>query len=172
VKRRTNPTWWDDESPTLQDLPAPLTVADVAVLDDRGVPVYEHYGAHGGYVVSPHAPFVRQRLGQLVEQMTVDVPGDVLFEDQIGARPWPFDHNPSSPHPMAYIEGWLEHTRTYSRSLGAACPTRLRKSGERHSEAEWARSRPTPRQFRALLRLPKSGGCLPDETSEVWRSAF
>lgn len=113
----TNPTWWDDESPTLQSLPPPLTITDVAVLNDQGTPVYEYYGPHGGYVVSPWAPFVQQRLDQLVGQMTEDVPSDVLFEDQIGARPWLFDHNPSSPYPMAYIEGWLEHTRTYSDTL-------------------------------------------------------
>lgn len=113
----TNPTWWDDESPTLQNLPLPLTITDVAVLDDQGVPVYEYYGPHGGYVMSLWAPFVQQRLDQLVRQMTEDVPSDMLFEDQIGARPWLFDHNPSSPYPIAYIEGWLEHTRTYSDTL-------------------------------------------------------
>jgi hypothetical protein len=113
----TNPTWWDDESPTLQHLTSTITITDIAVLDDHGVPVYEYYGSHGGYVISPWAPFVQQRLGELVRQMTEDVPGDMLFEDQIGARPWLFDHNPSSPYPTAYIEGWLEHTETYSDTL-------------------------------------------------------
>ena len=113
----TNPTWWDDESPTLQNLPPPLTITDVAVLDDQGVPVYEYYGPHGGYVVSRWALFAQQRLDQLVEQMTRDVPSDMLFEDQVGARPWLFDHSPSSPYAMAYIEGWLEHTRGYSDTL-------------------------------------------------------
>jgi hypothetical protein len=49
--------------------------------------------------------------------MTADVPSDLLFEDQIGARPRLFDHNAASPSPAAYIEGWLEHTRAYSPSL-------------------------------------------------------
>jgi hypothetical protein len=113
----TNPTWWDDESPTLRNLPPPLTIADIAVLDDQGAPVREYYDSHAGYVVSPWAPFVKQRLDQLVAQMTEDIPGDMLFEDQIGARPWLFDHNSSSPDPMAYIEGWLQHTRAYSDTL-------------------------------------------------------
>ncbi len=113
----TNPTWWDDESPTLQTLPASLVITDVAVLDAQGTPVYEYYGMHGGYVMSPYVPFVQQRLGQLVISMTVDLPSDLLLEDQIGARPWLFDHNPSSPYPTAYIEGWLEHTRAYSDTL-------------------------------------------------------
>jgi hypothetical protein len=111
----TNPTWWDDESPTLQD-PA-VAITDVAVLDDEGNPVYEHYDWHGGYVVSPHSPVVEHRLHQLVISMTEEVPSDLLFEDQIGARPWLFDHNAWSPYPMAYIPGWLEHTRTYSDRL-------------------------------------------------------
>jgi hypothetical protein len=113
----TNPTWWDDGSPTLQNLPPPLTITDVAVLNDQHVPIYEYYGSHGGYVMSPYAPFVQQRLDQLVAQMTVDVPSDMLFEDQIGARPWLFDHNPSSPYPTAYIQGWLDHTSAHSGTL-------------------------------------------------------
>jgi hypothetical protein len=49
--------------------------------------------------------------------MTVDIPSDLVFEDQIGARPWFYDHNPSSPYPTSYVDGWLEHTRTYSQNL-------------------------------------------------------
>ena len=111
----TNPTWWDDESPTLQD-PA-VVITDVAALDDQGHPVYEWYDIHGGYVMCPHSPFVKQRLQQLVISMTEDLPSDMLFEDQIGARPWLFDNNRSSPYRMAYVAGWLEHTQAYSDAL-------------------------------------------------------
>jgi hypothetical protein len=113
----TNPTWWDDESSTLQNLPPPLIITDVAALDGQGVPYYEYYGIHGGYVMSPYVPFVQQQLEQLSEQITQEVPSDLVFEDQIGARPWLFDHNPSSPDPVAYIEGWLEHTRVHSDTM-------------------------------------------------------
>ena len=113
----TNPTWWDDESSTLRNLPPPLTIKDVAVLDRDGVPQYEYYGSHGGYVMSPYPAFVRDRLARLVHDMTTDVPSDLLFEDQIGARPWLFDHNAASPSPLAYMDGWLAHTRTYSDTL-------------------------------------------------------
>lgn len=112
----TNPTWWDDESPTLQALPPGLTIRDLAIWDDSDEPVYERYGSqqeHGGYVMSPYVPFVQQRLQQLVDALTVDVSSDLLFEDQIGARAWRFDNNPLSPHLMAYIEGWLAHTQRY-----------------------------------------------------------
>jgi hypothetical protein len=113
----TNPTWWDDESPTLQNLPAGVGIGDLAVLDEYGVPMYEHYGANGGYVMSPYPAFVRDRLARLIRQMSEDVPSDLVFEDQIGARPWPFDHNASSPGPAAYMTGWLGHTRAYSDTL-------------------------------------------------------
>jgi hypothetical protein len=118
----TNPTWWDDGSPTFRSLPPGVTIADVAAIACDYGPVYEHYGAHGGYVVSPYAAYVQQRLERLVRQeMTGNrpgsVPSDMLFEDQIGARPWLLDCSAAAPHPMAYIQGWLEHTRTYSDAL-------------------------------------------------------
>lgn len=109
----TNPTWWDDESPTLQKLPSPLNSADLAVRDKEGTAVYKSYGERGGLVMSPYLPFVQQRVAKVIEQMTRDVPSDLLFEDQIGARPWLFDYNPSSPSPTAYSQGWFEHTRDY-----------------------------------------------------------
>ena len=113
----TNPTWWDDESLTLQSLPPTITITDVAALNEQNVPVYEYYDSHGGYVISPYAPFVQQRLGQLHISMTVNIPNDILFEDQIGARPWLFDYNPATPHPMSYSEGWLGHTQTFSQTI-------------------------------------------------------
>lgn len=116
-----NPTWWDDESPTLRRLPPPLTIADIALAETSGVPRYEPYGPsdnqHWGYVVSPYVPFVQARLAQLISDMTTLLPSDMLFEDQVGARAWLFDTNPSSPSPTAYPQGWLEHTRTYSPTL-------------------------------------------------------
>ncbi len=48
--------------------------------------------------------------------MTVELPSDMLFEDQIGARPAIFDYNPASPAPDAYIQGWVQHAQTYQSS--------------------------------------------------------
>ena len=110
----TNPTWWDDESPTMQNLPPPLTASDVAVLEEDGEPVYETYNGHGGYVVSPQIPFVQQRLAQLMYQWETEVPVDFVFEDQIGARVWRYDFNPDAPSPLAYSDGWVAHTHTYT----------------------------------------------------------
>jgi len=109
----TNPTWWDDESPTMQHID-PLTITDVAVLDEAGQPVTETYGGHGGYAISPHAGFVAQRLDQLMAGWRDDVPVDCVFEDQIGARAWRRDFNAAAPSPQAYSEGWLAHTRAYA----------------------------------------------------------
>jgi hypothetical protein len=136
----TNPTWWDDEAPTFQELSA----AEVAVRDADGIPFYEctgsepgqsctpenaardsalnaprepHEWLHGGYVVSPHVNCVKERLEQLIQQMTADIPSDLVFEDQVGARALYFDHNPSAPDPASYHQGWLSHTSAYSSSL-------------------------------------------------------
>lgn len=110
----TNPTWWDDESPTLQNLAPPLTFEDIVVITDTGQTFYEYYQQKGGYVMSPYAPFVQNRLAQLMQEMTIDIPSDLIFEDQIGARRWMYDYNSSSPTPTSYIQGWFEHTQTYS----------------------------------------------------------
>jgi hypothetical protein len=117
----TNPTWWDDESPTLQNLPDSLTVTDLAVLDAGGSALYECYGcptfSRYGIVTSPYAPYVQDRLAKLLQQMKQQVPSDFIFEDQIGARAAPFDYNPASPAPQAYLQGWIDHTRANASDL-------------------------------------------------------
>lgn len=113
----TNPTWWDDASPTLQHLPPPLGITDVALLDTNNAPRLERYGTHDGYVMSPYAPFVQQRLGQLMSEMTTTIPSDMVFEDQVGSRSWLFDNNPSAPSSTSYSQGWLDHTSVYSDAL-------------------------------------------------------
>lgn len=112
-----NPTWWDDESPTLTGLPSGVTLADIAALDEQGNARSEFYGAHFGYVMSPHAPFVQERIAQLITQMKQDIPSDLLYEDQVGARATVFDYNPAAPSPAAYSTAWLEHTRQHQGAL-------------------------------------------------------
>lgn len=112
-----NPTWWDDESPTLTNLPSGVTLDDIAAHDEQGSVRSEFYGAHFGYVISPYPPFVQQRLAQLMAQMKQDIPSDLLYEDQVGARATVFDYNPAAPSPAAYSTAWLEHTRQYQGAL-------------------------------------------------------
>ncbi len=108
-----NISWWDSESPTLQALPPPLTLAGIAAQDETGRPLREDYGGHSGYVMSPFAPFVRQRLATMMNEWRSDVPADCVFFDQIGARPWVRDYNPAAPNPLAYDDGWIAATAPY-----------------------------------------------------------
>ena len=118
-----NPTWWLVDSPTLKNLPSPLTPASIAVIDVNGQPVEESYGCtvvdghqvcQTGIVVSPWHPFVQQRLAEVMAQWRADVPVDLVFEDQVGSRQWLQDFNPSEPTPLSYSDGWLSWWKTYS----------------------------------------------------------
>jgi len=131
----TNPTWWDDESPTLKHLPGSLQIRDLAVLNAQGQPVDEYYGVHYGYVMSPYPTYVRQRLCRLGRQMTVTVPSNLLFEDQIGARPWLRDFNPSAPYAMSYIQGWQE-LLAWLRNCRPAVPIETELGFDRLAEIE------------------------------------
>lgn len=109
-----NVSWWADRSPTLKSLPPPLQRKDIAVIDEQGRPVVDGYGEHSGLVVSPYAPFVRDRVARELEEWRTEVPADCLFFDQVGARPWIRDFNVSAPDPDAYYDGWLGVLAQYS----------------------------------------------------------
>jgi hypothetical protein len=102
-----NVSWWDNQSPTVRLLPPPLTAKDIAMQTAAGAPVMEQFGRKDGYIVSPHVPFVRERVESLLEQWRTEVPAECAFFDQIGARPWRLDFNPAAPTPLAYQDGWL-----------------------------------------------------------------
>jgi len=105
-----NPTWWDDNSPTVLNQLPPLTINDIAVLDKNGNPRWETYNGNAGFIVSPCSPFVQSRLSELMDQLTVGLPSDLVFEDQIGARGGITDFNPATPSPGSYFRGWLDYT--------------------------------------------------------------
>ncbi len=136
----SNPTWWDDESPTFRQ----LNPAEVVLYEAPHVPRYECYTIspapppctaenarrdspfnrahpyemlHGGYAVSPWAPAVTARLRQQVAELTEQVPNDILFQDQIGARSNYADYGAFAPGATAYAQGWLQHTRSLSGKL-------------------------------------------------------
>ena len=114
----TNPTWWDEKAPTLMKLPAGTSLSDVATLNEMGMQIEECYGCPGspkyGYVVSPYSKVVTDRLDLLMKQITQDVPSDMVFEDQIGARAAVFDYGKTPPSADMYLQGWLDHTAKYS----------------------------------------------------------
>jgi hypothetical protein len=99
-----NASWWAVGAPTVSALP---DIAAVAVQNRLGAPRQEGYGALAGWVVSPFAPAVAQRFAAMLDEWQTQVPADCLFLDQIGARPWLRDFNPSAQSPLAYDDGWL-----------------------------------------------------------------
>ena len=107
-----NVSWWNDGTPTLAGLPASAPV-DFSVRAPDGTPMLQSFGPHSGYVVSPSVPFVRQRVASLIDQWRTDVPADCLFFDQLGARPWQRDFNPTEPTPLAYYDSWLSLMAPY-----------------------------------------------------------
>jgi hypothetical protein len=109
-----NLSWWDPASPTMQELPASVRTADVAVLDAHGDPETVAYGDHTGVIVSPAATFVKQRIARYMDEWRTAVPADCLFLDQVGARPWLRDFNRASPSPTAYDDGWLAVMASYA----------------------------------------------------------
>ena len=110
-----NLSWWSTTSPTMQALPSGVTTKDIAVLDARGRPRTVTYGDNTGVIVSPNAPYVRQKIAQYMNDWQTQVPSDCIFLDQLGARPWLLDFNPASPTPTAYDDGWLAMLATYAR---------------------------------------------------------
>jgi hypothetical protein len=102
-----NLSWWDPSSPTMRNLPTGVSVKDVAALDAQRKPESIAYGDHTGVIVSPYAPYVRQRVQQFMAGWQSQVPVDCVFLDQVGARPWLPDFNPAAPSPLDYQTGWL-----------------------------------------------------------------
>lgn len=100
----TNPTWWDDNSPTLLSLGT-----DIVLRDRNNNLISETYNIHFGYVVSPHAPEVIARQDQTRVEFSQTIPCDFMFEDQVGARNQPkYGAHPSCPDPTAYHEAMVD----------------------------------------------------------------
>ena len=109
-----NVSWWNVDSPTVRDLLAKGNAGQFAALDSAGKPIVEPYHDFSGYVVSPHAPAVRDRVAALMNQWQTEAPADCYFFDQIGARAWVRDFNPAAPDPLSYGDGWLSLMAPYS----------------------------------------------------------
>lgn len=109
----TNPTWWDDQSPTLASLGT-----GIVAKDRSGGLIWETYNGHGGYVVSPASPDVIARQDQTRTEFTQTAPCDLMFEDQVGARSAPtYDGNPAAPDPILYAQGLIEVAERSSQAL-------------------------------------------------------
>jgi Domain of unknown function (DUF6259) len=102
-----NVSWWSPQSPTVHELPDPLTGPAIAVQDSGGSAAREQFSGVDGFIVSPSVKFVRDRAASEIDRWQTDVPADCLFFDQIGARPWRYDFNPAASSPLGYYDGWL-----------------------------------------------------------------
>lgn len=109
----TNPTWWDNQSPTL----ASLGTGIVARNRSGGLISETYGGSHSGYVVSPYHPAVIARQDQTRTEFSTTVPCDFLFEDQVGARGQTYDGNAAAPEPMAYNQGLVDVAARSAQSL-------------------------------------------------------
>ena len=109
----TNPTWWDDQSPTAKSV-SDLSV--FAALGKDGKPIYETYGPNHGFAASLSAPATQQRLARLMASWKDEVPMDFVFQDQVGARSWLRDFQPGADSPQDYSEQWLKFTAKYASS--------------------------------------------------------
>jgi hypothetical protein len=109
-----NVSWWSPQSPTVHELPDPLTGPSIAVQDPGGAAAREQFSGVDGFVVSPSVKFVRDRAASEIDRWQTDVPADCLFFDQIGARPWRYDFNPAASSPLDYYDGWLSVFAPYA----------------------------------------------------------
>jgi hypothetical protein len=102
-----NVSWWNTDSPTVKKLLAQGPAERFAALDASGRPRTEPYEPFTGYVVSPYAAPVKDRVHALMDQWQSENPTDCYFFDQIGSRPWIRDFNPAAPDSLSYADGWL-----------------------------------------------------------------
>jgi hypothetical protein len=109
-----NVSWWNPQSPTIHELPQPLTGPSISVLDSGGNAATEQFSGFDGFIVSPSVKYVRDRVAAEIDSWRTDVPADCLFFDQIGARPWRYDFNPAASGPLAYYDGWLSLFAPYA----------------------------------------------------------
>ena len=122
----TNPTWWCPTSHTNDWLEErTIELDDIAARHPDDNPQREEYCSENretnewydckpGVVASPSDPIVRERLDILMQQQ-IDEHSDLVFEDQIGARPWVWDYHDASPSPRSYSDAWLRHNHRHVR---------------------------------------------------------
>lgn len=108
----TNPTFWGDhpKGPTF------LSTGDAPLVRNAdGTLAYEEYFGEAGFAASPWHPATQAANRRTIDLFTpaspANLPGeahypvDMFFQDQIGARSWQYDFNPSSPGATAYMHG-------------------------------------------------------------------
>ncbi len=115
----TNFSWWNTDSPTLQNLPADVKPQNIAVNRLNGSADIENYGSNG-YVVNFHNDFVARRIAAEHQKLVGTIGFDGIFEDQLGARNTKYDYNPAGLNgndpATSYFEGVLFHAQTLAKN--------------------------------------------------------
>ena len=111
------PSWWHENSPTIQNLPIPLD--SVVCIDPDGNLAYSFWELGGlfdyGYSVSPRAPFVINRTKAMLDSLQ-SYGSDLIYEDVLGSIGYGPDFNDYAPDTID-TEAWLDHTRTFKNRL-------------------------------------------------------
>lgn len=117
----TNMSWWGNYSPTLNELPAGTTLADIVVKKENGSLMQEDYGRHSGYVVNTAHPFFRERIAAEHKKLIEQAGFDGIFEDQWGIRNSPYVYNDEliegTDPSTSYFKGVQQYVKTIEHRL-------------------------------------------------------
>ncbi|MFQ6130570.1 MAG: DUF6259 domain-containing protein [Armatimonadota bacterium] len=104
-----NPTWWCDDPPS----PSLEKHGDVALARglDGEIPI-ERYVSNWGYSLTASHPIAKQIDARNMRLFTQDLPSDLIFQDQIGARSWIWDLNPHALAPYGYTQAIIDIAKT------------------------------------------------------------
>ena len=104
-----NPTWWCDDPPS----PSLLKYGDAALVRglDGKVPI-ERYAANWGYSLTASHPLAKEIDARNMRLFTQDLPSDIIFQDQVGARSWMWDLNPRALAPYGYTQAMVDIAKT------------------------------------------------------------
>jgi hypothetical protein len=148
----TNPTWWcdDPKGPTFErEGSAPLLIGE------DGNNRFEDYHGKTGWSITLWHPAVQRANRRVRGQFIGDIPVDILFQDQCGARGFLYDFNPAAPTPYAYSEGMIAMNDEDSRHVPLA------------TEHGWDRVS----EFQVML-CGLTWGIVPTRGGPAWRQCF
>ena len=108
----TNFTWWN-ESPSLNSIDR----KSITSQNLDGTLRIEYYNNGSGHVVTPQHPEVKRICLPIIQKLQSDYKIDILFEDQLGARPWMYDRNTVSETPIGYVQGIINLAKDHTKDI-------------------------------------------------------
>jgi len=145
----TNPTWWCDD-PKSATFEREGTAALLVKADGKNR--FEDYHGKTGWTTTLWHPAVQSANRRVVREFIEEVPVDMLFQDQCGARGFLYDFNPAAPTPYAYSEGMIAMNAEDSRRVPLG------------TEHGWDRVA----EFQTML-CGMSWGIVPTQGGPAWR---